>query len=223
METDNAPCSFCFKNTHQVVLHTEVETLEDEASHEVYKLLKCPGCRNVSMAHYSFYDGEVRECYKKRYYPYPAKRKPPPWRSDLQFGVSLLEEIYEAVAGRQYRLAVMGIRALLEQIMISKVGDNKTFKENLTALYKQGNISILQHEAMDSILDAGHATIHRRFNPSESDVITALDVTENILSAIYVNGEAAARVADRVPPRVPRGARPKEGPQRRNVDDESPF
>jgi hypothetical protein len=223
METETAPCSYCFKDTHQVVLHEEVQTLEDEVSHEVYRLLKCSGCRNVSMAHYSFYDSDVRKCYNKRYYPYPTKRKPPPWRSELPIGGSLLDEIYGAFAGGQYRLAVMGIRALLEQVMISKVGDHKSFEKNLAALHEQGYISPVQRKAMDRIIYAGSGTMHRGFNPSASDVNTALDTTENILSAIYVNGEAAARVADRVPPRLPRGARRPEGPQRHDVDDDCPF
>ena len=204
METVTAPCSHCLKETRQNVLHSEVQTLDDEVSHEVYKLLKCAGCQTISMANYSFYDGEVTECYRKRYYPSQAKRKTPSWRSELSFGAGLFDEIYEALTGGQYRLAVMGIRALLEQVMISKVGDNGTFAKNVDAFYRQGYISFVQIEAMNAILGAGHATMHRRFTPSDSDVNTALDITENILSAIYVNGEAAARVADRVPPRPPR-------------------
>jgi hypothetical protein len=34
----------------------------------------------------------------------------------------LLSEIYEALDGGQHQLAAMGIRALLEQVMIVKVG-----------------------------------------------------------------------------------------------------
>jgi hypothetical protein len=44
---------------------------------------------------------------------------------------SLLHEIYQAVHGGQYRLAAMGIRALLEQIMVSKVGDLGSFEKQL--------------------------------------------------------------------------------------------
>jgi hypothetical protein len=126
------------------------------------------------------------------------------WRSELTFGVGLFDEIYDALRGGQHRLAVMGIRALIEQVMISNVGDSGFFEKNLNAFCEKGYISIKQRDAMGDILNAGHATTHRRFNPKESDVSTALDITENVLSAIYVHGEAAARVADRVPPRPSR-------------------
>jgi Domain of unknown function (DUF4145) len=204
METVTAPCSHCLRETHQNVLHLITQVLDDWVSAEVYKLLECAGCHNISMANYSFYDGVFRECYRKRYYPSPAMRKAPSWRSELPLGAGLFDEIYEAVGGGQHRLAVMGIRALLEQVMISEVSDHGTFEKNMNAFCEQGYISTRQRDAMNAILDAGHATTHRRFNPNKGDVSTALDITENILSAIYVNGEAATRVAERVLPRPPR-------------------
>jgi hypothetical protein len=42
--------------------------------------------------------------------------------------------------------------------------------------------------------------MHRRFSPNEGNVSTALEIAENIFSAIYVHGEAAASVADQIPP-----------------------
>jgi Domain of unknown function (DUF4145) len=203
MDTMIAPCSQCFRETHQKVLHQVVHTLEDEVTHEVYRLLECAGCRGISMAHLSFYDEGRRYCTRQRYYPTAATRKTPAWRSKLPFGVELFDEIYQAVGAGQYRLAVMGIRALLEQVMISNVGDQGSFERNLNIFCERGYISIKQRDSMNDILDAGHATIHRRFNPKESDVSTGLDITENVLAAIYVHGEAAASVADRVPPRPP--------------------
>jgi hypothetical protein len=114
MEQMNAPCPRCLQETHQTVLHQVVQTLEDQVSHEVYRLIECAGCHNISMAHLSFYDDfDFRRCVKQRYYPSLAMRKLPSWRSKLPFGAELFEEIYEAVGGAQYRLAVMGIRSLL--------------------------------------------------------------------------------------------------------------
>ena len=168
MERMTAPCSNCLGETHQNVLHQVVQTLDDGVSHEVYRLLECAGCHNISMAHLSFYDGVVRECYKKRYYPSRTMRKLPSWRSKLPFGAQLFEEIYEAVGGAQYRLALMGIRALLEQVMISNVGDHGTFERNLNTLCEQGYISIKQRDAMNDVLEAGHATTHRQFSPTEA-------------------------------------------------------
>jgi hypothetical protein len=72
-----------------------------------------------------------------RYYPSPASRKVPDWVYDMSVGVKggasatllgdLFLEIYQAVRGGQLRLAIMGVRALIEQVMIDKVGDNGSF------------------------------------------------------------------------------------------------
>ncbi len=175
-------------------------------------LSNAPVATAFPLAHLSFYDDVVRQCYKERYYPSRALRKLPSWRSKLPFGAELFEEIYEAVGAAQYRLAVMGIRALLEQVMISNVGDHGTFERNLNTLCEQGYISIKQRDAMNDVLDAAHATTHRQFSPNEREVSTVMDITENILSAIYVHGEAAATVASRVPPRPSRAK--SRGPER---------
>jgi hypothetical protein len=55
---------------------------------------------------------------------------------------------------------------------------------------------------MTDILDAGHAAMHRGYKPSEADLITALDIAEGIVSAIYVHAEKARSVASRVPARA---------------------
>jgi hypothetical protein len=92
--------------------------------------------------------------------------------------------------------------------MISTVGDNGTFEANMQAFCDKGFISQVQRDAMNAILDAGHAVTHRFFKPNEQELSTALDITEGIFAAIYVQAEAAAEVADRIPPRPPRSKKP---------------
>jgi hypothetical protein len=117
---------------------------------------------------------------------------------------SLLHEIYQAVRNGQLRLAIMGIRALIEQVLIQKVGDKGTFVKNLDAFQQAGYISLVQRDALNDILDAGHATIHRAYEPKAKDIQIALDITEGIMAAIYVHGDAAKKMSARVP------ARPKK-------------
>ena len=117
---------------------------------------------------------------------------------------SLLHEIYQAVHGGQYRLAAMGIRALLEQIMVSKVGDLGSFEKQLDAFQKAGYISLVQRDAMQATLHVGHAAMHRAFRPTEEDVKLALDVVEGVMAPLYSHLNKAEKMADRVPPRPPR-------------------
>jgi hypothetical protein len=146
-----------------------------------------------------------------QYYPPPISRKKPEWLSALIWGwigeekyeqlPGLFDEVYEAVRGGQHRLAVMGIRAILENVMVAKVGDKGSFAANLEAFSEGGYISLVQRDAMADILDAGHAAMHRGYKPSVADLNTALDIAEGIVSAIYVHAEKAKDVASRVPAR----------------------
>jgi Domain of unknown function (DUF4145) len=141
----------------------------------------------------------------------PVSRKEPDWASSLALGRKkeaglcwqLLKEIYQAVDGGQHRLAAMGIRALLEQVMIPKVGDLRTFDEKLDKFQEQGYVSLIQRDAMRATLDVGDAAMHRAFKPTEQDLKIALDVVEGIFAPIFGHKDAAEKLADRVPPRVP--------------------
>ena len=117
---------------------------------------------------------------------------------------ALLMEIFQAVDGGQYRLAAMGIRALLEQVMIFKIGDLPTFDEKLDEFQKQGYISLIQRDSMRATLDVGDAAMHRGFRPTEQELSIALDVVEGVFAPIFGHRAEAEKLADRVPARAPR-------------------
>jgi len=146
------------------------------------------------------------------YYPSPITRRPPWWAGPISHPINflpegakdvgaLLKEIYIAVSGGQHRLAAMGIRALLEQIMINKIADHGTFARNLEIFHSQGYISLAQRDAISAILDVGHAAAHRGFKPSGEDLETALDIAEGLIAAIFIQPGSAEELADRVPAR----------------------
>jgi len=112
-----------------------------------------------------------------------------------------IKEIYIALRNQSLRLAVMGIRALLEQIMIDKVGDQGSFKENLDAFEEKGFVSKSQRVILEPVLEAGHATMHRAFKPTKADIGTLMDITENIIESIYINEHRASKLSKRVPKR----------------------
>src|SRR5205823_3528836 len=94
----------------------------------------------------------------------------------------LMQEVYTAVQNELYRLAAMGIRAALEYVMIEKIGDQHTFKDKVDAFVVAGYLSVRQALNLQSILDAGHAAIHRGWEPTMNDVNTLLDITESIIA-----------------------------------------
>jgi hypothetical protein len=205
-----APCSECVRKTkHEVLFET---SQRDEETLNTYVMLSCGGCSTISMGHQRLWlnEGDVDH----NYYPSPVSRKMPTWmflwsmglgkaKGDAAVGAVMME-VYQAVDGGQNRLAAMGIRALLEQVMIQKVGDLKTFDMKLDAFQNAGFISAIQRDAMRATLDVGDAAMHRGYVPTETDLKLALDIVEGVLAPIYDHRSEAEKMADRVPPRPPR-------------------
>jgi len=165
-----APCNRCAKKTYHNVLHSASRLTSGTITNR-YHFLQCRGCDSVSMAHTCPHSKTIT------YYPSPVARVLPDWMFDFAIGLvggdteemigQLLDEVYAAVRGGQYRLATMGIRAVLEQVIIAKVGDHHSFSKNLEQFYAAGYISLMQRDALDNSLEAGHAATHRFFKPTE--------------------------------------------------------
>jgi Domain of unknown function (DUF4145) len=116
----------------------------------------------------------------------------------------IMNEVYTAFHNSCRRLVAMGIRATLEQVMIDKVNDHRSFEINLDEMVKAGYLSSRQRMDLDTILESGHATIHRGWEPTDDQITTIFDITENLIERIYVHGPRAERLARAVPPRPPR-------------------
>jgi alpha-D-ribose 1-methylphosphonate 5-triphosphate diphosphatase PhnM len=119
----------------------------------------------------------------------------------------LMFEVYTAVQANSRRLAAMGIRATLDAVMVDKVGDQVTFKDTADAFEKAGYLSVRQRGHLDAILEAGHAAIHRGWEPTDDDIITLLDIAESIIETAYLHEQAAKTLDGKVPPRPPRPGR----------------
>jgi hypothetical protein len=124
--------------------------------------------------------------------------------SPPEFVSRLLREIYVALHGNCLGLGTMGVRALLETVMIERVGDQGSFVNNLTTFEEQGFISKLQKEALAAVLEVGHASIHRSYDPSRTELKHALDITENLIEGVYISHLKAAELKKRIPPRPKR-------------------
>ena len=208
MRTVLAPCSSCLRRTKHTVLH-EVKQTGEEGT-ELNTLLECGGCSTVSLGVKST---DASGFVTHAYYPAPVSRKLPTWAVFMRLGLDgdheetlgdLLHEIHQAVQAKMPRLAAMGVRSLLEHLMIAKVGDHRSFEKNLDEFQKGGYISLVQRDAITALLDVGHAATHRSFKPTIEDLNLALDIVEGVLASIYEHGPAATKMTDRVPPKPSR-------------------
>lgn len=122
----------------------------------------------------------------------------------------LLREIYRAAKCNLTRLTAMGVRSLLEHIMISKSGDRGRFADNIQAFFDDGHISASHRQTFETILEAGHATTHRGFKPTEDEIRTLLATVEMVIKQMYVSALPASPLSNdkvealgaRIPPRV---------------------
>ena len=214
-------CQNCGPGTnHDVIGYAyrfEPDPYMDEYSdHHTHEMLRCRGCNKVMMLHrlekengdsstFYYVDGIHDEIYFTKV---SYRRKRPRW-SGVPLAIdSLISEIYLALENGLFTLATMAIRSVLENVMKDKVGD-RPFKVLVDEFQKAGYLSTRQALSLDSIIEAGHATIHRGWKPSREDVDIILDITESVVQMVYLH-EDRARALDQ---RVPRRGKPTPGNQ----------
>lgn len=206
-----AHCNRCGGERNHDILLLKKTNWSDDAhgiwGSDDYQMLSCRGCEEIKLRHIvSFSENDHPTI---RYYPPSIFRKRPDWFDELYFEIpiedgfvqGLLNEIYVAVQNNLPNLALMGVRSLLEKVMISKSGDKGSFSKNLNAFALAGYVSDNQKEHLDAILEAGHAVIHRKYKPKDEDVVIVLDITEHIIEFVYLHHSKVSVLKSRVPAR----------------------
>jgi hypothetical protein len=167
---------------------------------DTYEMLECCGCESVMMRHTNWFS-EANEI-TVELFPPAVSRRTPKWKHKLpHLIVGLLDEIYTALHSDGRRLAIMGTRAIIDMVILDKVGDIGTFQEKLKALEGKGFIGAKNREFLAAALEAGNAAIHRGHIPGQDEVSQVMDIVENLLEAVYVLEEAAEKLTKTTPPR----------------------
>jgi len=203
-------CNGCRRSTWHTVLHALSQHYGDENGYEEWTdyTLRCEGCRIVKLRNDWAGSGMGDEV-ATTYYPPASLRREPEWVSrwwgtpGLKDPVrQICQEVYKALQNGMPHLAAMGVRSALEQVMIDKIGgDQDRFDKNLDELYKQGHVSLLMRERLQSVLDAGSATIHRGHTPTKADLDILVTVMEHVIESLYVHEHEVKRMAARTPKR----------------------
>lgn len=203
-----AHCNNCLGDRNHEILFTEKTRWLDEEygvdGGDKYEMLKCAGCDRVMLRHTSWFSEEPEPSVS--YYPPAMFRKEPNWLHNMKgkgskLARGLLKELYVGIQNDMQMISTMGVRALLEYVMINSVGDQGTFGKNIAEFAKQGFISEKQREILAAVLEAGHATIHRAYQPSDEDLETCVDIAESVMQSVYVHPDRVAELTKRVPKR----------------------
>jgi hypothetical protein len=221
MASDNlitqAHCNLCGHSTHHDIVGIEIleqqrtEGTIDLLWDDSFEMLKCRGCDTVTMR-VTKTDPFASRPPTIVYYPPAIARRAPEWMLMSAVGslekpvdipdpiYHLMGEVYVAVQNGLGRLAAMGIRATLENVMKEKIGDCN-FKVAIDEFQKGGYLSMRQALSLDSIIEAGHAAVHRGWEPTDDDINTLLDITESIIETVYLHEHRAQELDKRVPRR----------------------
>lgn len=205
LSTIKAHCNSCGPwITHKILKKIEKRDDDDEAgwvSGDTYQLIQCAGCDAIHLKHDAWNNHEVGDDgspeIKVVYYPPATSRRLPAWLFDWTGPFShgpqewigeLLLEIYTALHNDSRAIAAMGVRALLEQIMIEQVSDHGSIKKNIDAFIAAGHIAPKTESIFrDHLIESGHAAMHRRYKPKKEDLMVLLDLTEGLIASIYVH------------------------------------
>lgn len=209
IETTQAWCNNCGRETQHKIIHTEeyeVENKEDVTLARKKDVLSCRGCKEFIIREESSIVFLGNKNTQISYSPPRLWRQPPTWLVELgkidPDLKGLLEEVYSAANDRQPRLLSMGIRAVLDRLMILVLNsDVGNFKNKLDKMVSEGNLTQNQSENIKIVIDAGSASSHRGFNPPRELREEMVIVMENLVREYYVTGPMLQTARLKIPPR----------------------
>lgn len=209
-------CNNCHKKTiHSFLASAQVEGAEGEVSWiDTYQTLKC-GCGNVTFrkqewfSEHQNWSPDYEPTYNYTYYPPPLFREKPKWISQLDEKlIDVLDEVYTALQYDLYYIAAVGVRTLLDMLLVAKVGDKGDNEAKYRALLQEEHATEEQVEMIKVVIETGNAAAHRGYKPSRKDLNTAMDIAETIIERIYISGKReelllkkALELKSKVPPR----------------------
>lgn len=212
-ENPRSWCNTCRGQTNHVVLEKQSrssEPGEDIQWISVYEMLSCRGCDSISFRIRSSdsetieqdENGQLHHPESVQYYPPAISREQPLWSPELPFEIyNLMTEIYAALHANSRTLAAMGIRAIIERVIILELKRDVRFEEGMKELVKASFMTETQRSILGAALELGHAVNHRGHFASPQQVNTAMDIVENMLQNHYVLKPEAEHLMLRIPQR----------------------
>jgi hypothetical protein len=104
----------------------------------------------------------------------------------------------------------MGVRTILDRLIVDAIGDIGTFARKLDALKAKHSIDEQELQTISPVIDAGSASVHRGFVPHEKSLGDMLDITEHLLEEIKIAPKRKVRLsqkANALGARVPKRTR----------------
>ena len=167
----------------------------NEYSYQTFNVMECRDCKSVTLCidariHPGSGDSYIE---KTEYYPPRLTRERPSWLRKIDPQLKkLLEEIYQALDCSLFCVASTGIRTVLDRMIVDKIGDVGLFKNKVNTLEEKGIIDLEEKEMLLAVIDAGSASAHRGFNPTQKTIMQMTDIMERGLYRFYIESKEKA-------------------------------
>ena len=181
MDIPQITLSFMRKPSQYLLRSRKIrESLTSQLENITHSLLTCCGCDEI---HYLFeakeweLSGDNEEqliLFHMKRYPPAITRRHPEWLRDRVMPNDIrdfLTEIYVARQNENLRLCALGIRALIEQIMLRTIADTGKLGLNIDAFFAAGYVAPRdQDHFRRKVIGVGDAAMHRGYTPEPQEI-----------------------------------------------------
>lgn len=224
VKSNRIHCNRCKKVTQHTARGEHIQAYSEDYSVEVvttengFQILECDQCRSVSFrqfVHFSEFQEHPGDLDPEdTLHPPRTRRQQPEWVTrdwiDESSIYKLLHEFYTALDASIPWLASIGARTIFDVFSSKTVGDIGNFSDKLDELVSKGTINQQERDHLEVLVEAGHASAHRGYHPSDDDLNIITDILEATLYKHFVEpkklnalNNAAQLVKSKIPPRPP--------------------
>lgn len=182
------------------------------------EILECGGCgytilrRRVHFSEFQYQPGDLD--LDPEYVPGPNLRQEPVWLASLDPNMrDAFSETVRAFNCQMPYLAAVGVRTVLDMILVSTVGDCGSFEAKLRQLESQSHVTSSEKQKLDVLAEVGNAAAHRGFRANIEDLGITIDILERVVQKLYIDpgkdkelSDHAKRISAAVPPKPRNGA-----------------
>jgi hypothetical protein len=186
-------CLFCGHPTNHSIVYS-FDTKDPESDFDVhYQVVQCMGCDAKSFRYSDrnplngfLADGTGFREVEHLFPPRHLLRNP----VDMYWLPVQVRRIYRelqlSLRNGMSTFAAFGIRATVEALCQNKKAGTRSLKSSIDKLYANGVITQSQMNALHSQRMLGNEAVHEFAEPSDDELIAAMDVLDKVLDSIYV-------------------------------------
>jgi len=186
-------CSRCLRDTSHNVVKVFEETFRDDyICDEYHAIVRCRGCDNTSFR-YEFHDIDASNGYDE--VPITVDIFPKTIKGHRYIGKSyyfpdIIKNVYydtiKALAVDSKITAALGLRAIIEAIGLDNGSNKGNLSQKIDELTSKGLISEKSSQILHGVRFLGNDVAHRIIVPSDTQLMVALEIVEQMLISIYI-------------------------------------